>query len=168
MAGFLGFGTYTPPQSTVDPNFANLVSQQQAQAAAFEAGAPNLAQQQSVQASENTRQGLASKMSGIKSQSNKRGLLYSGLKQAQESGAQQGAAGQLAAQKANINNSVRDQSENLNNQATQGGFALQEARQASADQNYANAMGQKEARSKAVSGLLGAVGGAIGAGAGSK
>lgn len=168
MAGFLGFGTYTAPQSTVDPNFANMVSQQQAQANAFAANAPNLQQQQGVQASEDSRRGLASKMSNIKSQSNKRGLLYSGLKQAQESGAQQQAGSQLAAQQANINNKVQDQSEALQNQAIQSGFALQEAQQRASDQNYSNAMGAKQARTGAVTGLLGSIGGAVGGFAGGK
>jgi hypothetical protein len=163
MAGILGFGTYTPPQSTVDPNFANLVAQQQAQAGAYEANAQNLAGQQGVQAAENTRQGLASKMANIKSQSNRRGLLYSGIKQAGEAGAQQGAAGQLAGERTAINDKIRDQSEALQNQATQAGFAYQQAQQQAANQNYDNQVQQREARQKAVGGLLGAAGGVLGA-----
>lgn len=162
MAGFLGFGTYTAPQATVDPNFQGLVDQQTSNANAFAANAPNLAQQQGVQAAEDTRQGLANKMANIKSNSNKRGLLYSGLKQSQEAGSQQQAGSQLAGQQANINNAVENQKQALQEQAVNSGFALQQAQQAANNANYQNALQQKQARSGAVSGLLGSAGGIAG------
>jgi len=162
MAGFLGFGTYNAPQATVDPNFQGLVDQQNANSAAFTANAPNLQQQQGVQASEDTRQGLANRMANIKSSSSKRGLLYSGLKQSQEAGSQQQAGSQLAGQQANINNAVQNQQQGLQQQAIQSGMAMQQAQQAANEANYQNAVQQRQERLNAVSGLMGGIGGIIG------
>lgn len=156
------FGTYQAPAPTVDPAFAAMVGQQQQAANAYMNNAPNLAAQQNVQAEQNTRADLANKMSSIKSGSNKRGLLYSGLKQAQEAGAQGQAANNISNQAAQTNQQIMGQQQALQNQGTQAGFALQQANQQVLDTQYQNEMSQRQARQGAVAGVLGAAGGLLG------
>lgn len=158
------FGQQSYSQATVDPEMEQQVKVQAQRAKEFRAGLPNLQAQQQTQVKENARQDLASRMADIKTGANQRGLLFSGLKQAQQSGAAGNASATAANQSAAINNRIQDQASQMDQTAIQGGLALQQAKQSAMNANFQN---EDEAKKKSgLSGLLGAVGGVIGAGAG--
>jgi hypothetical protein len=160
MALFGIGGSSKASQATVDPEFEQQVKVQQQRAKEFRAGLPNLQSQQQTQIKEGARQDLVSRMADIKTGANQRGMLFSGLKQAQQGAAGSMAAGNVANQSAAINNRIQDQASQMDQTAIQGGLSLQQAKQEAANQNFQN---DSEAyKKKGITGLLGTVGAVTG------
>ncbi len=161
--GDLGSGGPTPTQS-ISPELRANTDKQASDARAYRERMGEMKQSQGVQAQENSRQGLSSKIADIRSGSNKRGLLYSGLRQGAEAQAGTDAAGELAQQRAQINTQVEDQANQLDSQALGSAFATQKAQQDLNDSAYQDALQRK----KQGMGIMSMVGSGIGAMAGSK
>lgn len=114
------------------------------------------------QNADSSRGQLAQNMAGIKQSANSRGLLYSGIKQGQEAGAQSEAASNQAGYRAALNASTDKSTEDI--MAGKATMGLDQYQQDVT--NAGNAYQQALEKRKQSGGILGAIGGAIGAGAG--
>lgn len=145
----------------IDPRMAKLQKMQEKEAKDFHKQLPGLEREQQNQAEQTSRRDLAGQLSGIKSNANSRGLLYSGLRAGAESSAAGQAASQLAAQKAAINSRLEGTAKALDQAALGGQMGYQGLMSQQQDIQQANELAQKQARSSALGGLFSA-GGSIG------
>lgn len=157
----------SPSNYQVSPEMRQAMEASQKQAQDFRANIGGYKDNQFNQASNESRKDLSSRLSDIKSQSNSRGLLYSGLRQAGEAGAGAQASAGLAGQRAQINQGAEQQAQGLENSAIKNGLAYQQAQQAAADYNAQQQQKANDANKKGLMSMTGALGGIIGAGAGS-
>lgn len=163
--GEAGGGGPTPTQE-VDPALRAQRDNQLRTAQNYRSGASNLKQEQGVQSEENTRQDLAQKLADVRSGANRRGLLYSGLRQGAERGAGSDAASTMASSRMNINNAVDDQANALDSQALNSAFQVQQMQQDLNDTAYQDALTRRK-QSMGIMSMLGAgLGGIAGAQAG--
>lgn len=136
----------------------------QAKAAAdFRANQKGMQEEQDRVSRMTARQELAQSLNQNRSAANSRGLLYSGLKQRADVGAEQGAVGQIAQDSAQNAATLEAQAQGLEDQAANTGIALQNARQGIADTEYSTALANRQARNEAIGGItsgLGQLGGA--------
>lgn len=88
----------------------------------FRKNLPSLAERQYGMAREQGLRGLADQIQGVRSGANRRGLLYSGLRQGAEGAARAGAAGELAQARAGINQNLENQAQQFEQQAVGAGL----------------------------------------------
>lgn len=162
----VGGGGPTPTQS-VDPALKQLRDKQAKQAQDYRENMSNMKEEQGVQSQENARQTLANRLANIRAGSNSRGLLYSGLRQGAESQAGTDTAGQVAQERAQINNSVEDQANQLDSTALNSAFQTQGLQQQLNDSAYQDALQRRKQGISLLGTVGGALGGMVGAGAGS-
>lgn len=99
------------------------LSQAQLQRAGdFRKNLPSLAERQFGLAREQGLRGLADQIQGVRAGANRRGLLYSGLRQGAEGAARAGAAGELAQARAGINQNLENQAQQFEQQAVGAGL----------------------------------------------
>lgn len=154
-----GPGTGPPPAPPPpDPRLVEIRERQINQAKDYRANMGNEKAQQTRTAQDDSRRGLASKMAGINTAANKRGLLYSGLKQGDMYGAQREEAGNLAQNTAQINQNVENKAQALDSQAITGAYQGAQNQQQMADINMQRALQERQARSGAMNSLVGAGG----------
>lgn len=110
------------------------------------------------------RQELAKNLYDVRSTANTRGLLYSGLKQQGDVQAQQGAQSLIANDSAANAARLEDQARGLEDQAAQTGISLQAQKQGIADNTYATALANRQARDQVIGAGLGAIGSLAGGG----
>lgn len=125
----------------------------------------NLAATQARQgqlAEESGRRDLATNMAGVRTASNRRGLLYSGIRQGAEAEAGQSYASNLGAQKQRIKDSTEATADAMESKAIGAGVANQQMMQAQADANYQSALNQRMAKNQMINSLLGTAGSAAG------
>lgn len=146
----------------VDPRIVNLRNQQINQANDFNYNLSNYKEAQGTQAADNARRTLASDLSGVKSNANRRGLLYSGLNQSAQAGTRAKSAAALGQKQADINTSADQQNAALQNRAIQSGLAIQNLEQRRQDTIAARMAKDQQLRSQNQKDLLGGVGGLIG------
>lgn len=149
-------------QLSLDPRIKDLQAQQVQQAQDFQNNLGGYQGSLNDQAENTTRNSMAQKMADVRSASNSRGLLYSGLRQGQEAGVGAESASKLANQRAAINERTQNVSNQMNQNAIQSGLQMQQAQQAMADQNYEMANKQAEQKQKAAQGLIGGIGKTVG------
>lgn len=114
-----------PQVPQLDPAIQTLSDSQTKAAEEFQKGSGDLKQQQGNIAQQSSNQQLAGTKKDITKGSNSRGLLYSGLNQAAQAGAQGQAAQKQADTQTGINQSVDQQSQDLNKAAQQSQFGVQ-------------------------------------------
>jgi hypothetical protein len=161
--GFLQdwFGTSAAPSpGQIDPRLDRISREQNKMAEQYRQEMPGIRKQKYNLAEDQARQDLASQMAGINAQMNRRGLLYSGKKMGATEQAGVDTAGQLAQQRAMINQQTQDQSNQMASQGAQSGLALQKMQQDIFDRQYEQAL-QNRDRKQGVGGLLGSVAGAL-------
>lgn len=133
-----------------------------AQAQAYRANLPGLQEKMGSGVADQGRRGLAEQMSGIKTASNKRGLLYSGLRQGAQTGAQAQMAGNVAGQRAQINQDTESQAQKMEQAAAQSGLVARGQQIETADNAYNEALQKHSAGREQAQ----AIGSAAGQGAG--
>lgn len=149
-------------QLSLDPRIKDLQAQQVQQAQDFQNNLPGYQNELYNQADNSARNSMAQKLADVKSASNSRGLLYSGLKQGQESAVGGQTAADLSNQRAKINEQTQGISNQMNQNAIGSGLAMQRAQQQMADQNYQMASQQAKQKQEAAQGLIGGIGKTIG------
>jgi DNA repair exonuclease SbcCD ATPase subunit len=130
----------------------------------LEKDAPEIAGRAFSSAALGERRKLAEEMSGIKRGAQRRGLLYSGMKQGAEAGAQAGSAARLAQARVDINRNVGSMVQDAKNKVIQGGLDLQAGQQAMEDAIYSQALANYQSKvgaGSAIGGGLGMVAGAL-------
>lgn len=129
----------------------------------LEKDAPEIAGRAYGAAALGERRKLAEEMSGIKRGASRRGLLYSGMRQGAEAGAQAGSAGRLAQARVDINRNVGNLVQDAKNKVIQGGLDLQAGQQAMEDAIYSQALSNYQSKVGAGSAIGGGLGMAAGA-----
>lgn len=154
-------------QPNKGPDLSELESLKAKQAKAasdFRANTAGMQEEQDRTSRMTARQELAANLSNIRSGANARGLLYSGLKQASDVGAEQGAQGRVANESAQTASRLESQARGLEDQAANTGIALQGARQGIADADYSTALANRQERNSAISGIGQGVGNIVSSG----
>jgi hypothetical protein len=152
MAGLIGQG-YSYDNLSLDPALVAMQQLSAANATSFNNNLPAYQQQLYTQADNSARNDLANKMNDVKYQANKRGLLYSGLKQGAEAGLQGQAAGGLANQRANINNTTQGQANDMTSQAVGLGINNRLLQNQMNQANYQGNMGNWQEQQQGMSKL---------------
>lgn len=129
----------------------------------LEKDAPEIAGRAYGAAALGERRKLAEEMSGIKRGAQRRGLLYSGMRQGAEAGAQAGSASRLAQARVDINRNVGNMVQDAKNKVIQGGLDLQAGQQAMEDAIYSQALSNYQSKVGAGSAIGGGLGMAAGA-----
>lgn len=107
-----------------------------------------------------SRDQLSGDISQINKNYNKRGLLYSGMREGAEAGAQANRAAGLAEAKTGINRSLEEQANEMEKQALMGGMDYWQGAKAIQDSAFNEAM-QKMASRRAALGGLGSIAGSL-------
>lgn len=128
------------------PELKQLYESQLEQAKGFREGKERLKADQMGIAGETGRIGLARQMAGINRGYGGRGLLYSGLRQADQSGAMGGLASKLASQRQDINKAVDEQSRQMDLGAADTGMQLRDLEQQKNQLAYQDALARYQAR----------------------
>lgn len=156
-------GNPSPPSAPgVDPAIADQAAQQKKQADDFKASMPGLNNDLYNQVAKTERGNLAGQLSGIKSRDSSRGLLYSGMHQANELGAMAQSGSRLATAKASINTDLAKHLATMNDLAINSGMQLQQNQQDLNTNIYNQAlynMNQNLALGGAVGNAAGRIGG---------
>lgn len=124
----------------VDPTLQNTASAMQKQADEFKQNMPRLGNELFGQQAQSQQRQLAQGLAGIRENSSKRGLLYSGLRQSDELGARAQAGSRLASARADINNELTKQQAAMNDMAVQSGLAVQQVQRGLADATFSQAL----------------------------
>lgn len=144
---------------------------QQEAAKTFRSQIPTVKQEQENVMKQRSRQDLAGSLAGVKQEMSGRGLLYSGLRGAAETDAASQAASQLAAQRANLNQRLEGQAQDMEKNAIAAGMERQKQEQAKLDAEYEAKQSAFQRRQDMMSGLFKAggslIGGSMGSGKGS-
>lgn len=119
---------------------------------------PSVAQDQENRIKEQSRRQLSADMSGLRGGFSQRGLLYSGLRRAAETGQSAASAAGAAAERANVNQRLTGQADALDQNAISSGLELQKQKQAAADEDYEAQMASYKQRQQALMGMGGALG----------
>lgn len=133
-------------------------------ASKLEKDAPEIANRAFGAAAIGERRNLAGQMADIQRGASRRGLLYSGMKQGAEAGAQAGSAARLAQARIGINRDVGQMVQDAKSKVIQGGLDMQSSQQAMEDAVYSKALSNYQSRvagAGAIGGGLGMVGGAF-------
>ena len=144
-----------PPE---DPRLKEIRERQINQAKDYRANMANEKDSQAKIAQDETRRNLATRMAGINTEANHRGLLYSGLKQGAQYGAQGDAAADLASKTSKINAGVETRAQSLDSQALTGAYQGAQNQGQMSDINMQRALQERQARSGALGSLIGAGG----------
>lgn len=141
-----------------DPRMTELRRQQMLQAKEFRQNMPSLQEKAfgNVAARENAR--LGQEVKGIQASSNRRGLLYSGLREGQESGAKAASASNLAGQRMSINDAYEQKAKQMEMNAMDTAFKQQQSQQQIEDEIYNQALANVANKNAATSALIGAGG----------
>lgn len=124
----------------------------------YRANIPAFTQNAFSKVADETRRGLAENLAGQKSDYNKKGLLYSGLKQGADASARGQAAAGLSQARASINQGAEQQARAMEQAAAQGTIGSQQS-QVGADQDaYAKAMENAQRRRQTIAAAGQAIG----------
>ena len=160
--GIFGEAPKPPAPPAEDPRLKEIRERQINQAKDYRANMANEKDSQAKIAQDETRRNLATRMAGINTEANHRGLLYSGLKQGAQYGAQGDAAADLASKTSKINEGVENRAQALDSQALTGAYQGAQNQGQMSDINMQRALQERQARSGAISSLSGAIGTGIG------
>ena len=163
LGGGGGGGNGAPPPPDLS-ELEGLKAKQVKAAQDFRANQAGMQSEQDRNSRMTARQELSRNLADVRSGSSARGLLYSGLKQKADVGAEQGAQSQIANDSAQTAARLEDQARGLEDQATQTGISLQAQKQGIADNSYATALANRQARDQVIGAGLGAAGSLIGGG----
>ena len=141
-----------------DPKITELRRQQMQQAKDFRQNMPSLQEKAfgNVAARENQR--LGQEVKDIQAGSNRRGLLYSGLREGKESGARAASASNLASQRSSINDAYEQKAKQLEMNAIDTAFKQQQSQQQIEDEIYNQALANVASKNAASSALMSAGG----------
>lgn len=121
------------------------------QASDYRAKIPGLQEEMMNPQLDAAKRQLAGNINDVKTSSNQRGLLYSGIRQGQEADARGAAASQVASARANINSKTQAQADAYDALAREGNIANQDKimsqakeKQNEADQQYAMALQNRQ------------------------
>jgi len=142
----------------VDTTQEDLAKQQQDYAKQFRANIGGYEQQAFNPIEQQAKVGLARQMGQIKTSANRRGLLYSGLRQGAEADAQSQTAQALQNKRAEINQSFGGAADQFDQQALKAGLDIQAGQQAIQDILYNRALANYQGRNAAIGSGLGAIG----------
>ena len=156
-------GQSTAAPEAVDPKLKEIRDKQIAEAKKFRSNLPGYKQKLGDQAETSSRRKLAETLSDVKSSFNRRGLLYSGIRQSGEVGAQADASNQLAQEKAQINDSLNQTADEYEAAALKSGLAVNDMEADYQSQLYSRALASMMSRNQGISSLLGAGGAVAGA-----
>lgn len=118
-----------PPTPGIDPAIGDQAAQQKKQADDFKASMPGLNNDIFNSVAKTERGNLAGQLSGIKSRDSSRGMLYSGMHQANDMGARVQSGSRLATAKASINTDLSNHLASMNDLAINSGMQLQQNQQ---------------------------------------
>lgn len=144
---------------------ANLSAVQQAQLAnaqSFRQNIPNTEAQLGSQLAQQTNNQMGNAISQTRSNNSARGLLYGGVNAGQEQGIRNQAASNLAQGQSNINANTQNAAFQLDQEAANTGFGIQQSQQAIQNDIYSQALANMNAASSGISSLLGAGGKVVG------
>lgn len=169
VAGAVGIGggggsgsSSTPPPPDLSELEA-LRTRQSRAASDFRTNQAGMQEEQDRSSRMDARSELARDLAQNRKGASSRGLLYSGLKQAADVGAESGMAASVAQNRAATAAQLENQARGLEDQAANTGISLQMNKQGIADNSYAMALQNRQAQLQA----QGALGGAVGTVAGS-
>lgn len=153
------YGTAVNEQLQKQREYQKKLSQE---ATKFREGLPGYKQEAANIAQDSGRRQLAKDLSSVDRQANRRGMLYSGIRQ-------QSAADTLAShysdqseKRAAINQQSEDLARQMEEKALNFGIGVQQQQQAANDSAYNQALNQRMAQNQALSGLGGTVFGLLG------
>lgn len=147
-------GSTSQSAPEIDPRLKQIRDAQIKQATDYRTNMKSMKDEQYNQAAEGSRQDLASRLAGVTSNMNNRGLLFSGLNQKARADTTQGVASDLAQTRANLNNRIDDQANALDSQALGTSFAAQQAQQGLNDSTYQSNLARAQLRQTAVNNLF--------------
>lgn len=152
-----------------DQNTANYQNQEKdlnnkqiQQAQDFRANMPQMEQDLGSAYERQARRGLAQNIQGINANASRRGLLYSGLRQGAEAGAQAKAAGDVAQKRYEINQGLEQNAQGLESGSASNIFSSYKNDIQNADDSYNLALQQMQSRNNLLTGLFGGIGAAAG------
>lgn len=140
----------------------NLNTQQQQQATDFRNNLPQMEEDLGSSYERQARRGLAQNIQGINANASRRGLLYSGLRQGAEAGAQARTAGDVAQKRYQINQGLEQNAQGLESGAASNIFSSYKNDIQNADDSYNLALQQMQSRNNLLTGLFGGIGAAAG------
>lgn len=152
------FQTYNQDANFAPTDLEMQLTAQQNQARQFAKDAPQIGEDLFNDASRQEQQNLARNISGIKQGYNSRGMLYSGMQQGAQLGAQAQSGSRLANAKTAINKELSDQVQSMNDLQIQSGLSVQAAQKGVSDNVFAQALYNMQNQLQ----TGGAIGGAIG------
>ncbi len=141
----------------IDPRIINIRDQQLKQATDFRNNLGNYKQAQGTAATDNARRSLASDLSGVTASTNKRGLLYSGLRQGAEAGERAKVGAALNQRQYDIGQSADTQANALDAKALQSGMSVQGLQQGRENEISNRMQTIDQQKQKARNGLIGGV-----------
>ncbi len=156
-----------PPDPTAAEN-QRLTEQKQQQARDFRSGIPQLEKGLGRQYALKSHNDLASQLAQIRRDSARRGIMNSGIRLGNESGAQANAAGNIAQMKTQVHGAALSQADQLDQDAINAGITQTQVAQQLQDNIYNQALKSLAAKNAAMAGIGSGVGGTIGAAEGSK
>jgi hypothetical protein len=139
-----------------------LAQEQQREAAEFKKNLPSMKQQETNLAFEGIRDDLAQGTRDVQGEANRRGLLYSGIREEAESKMQSKAAQEQAMQSQAINQRLDAQSKDMERQALSADLNYQNMVQQREMQLYQMALDRRARRGQMLGGLGSAIGGIAG------
>jgi len=153
----LGDGQGTAPPG-VDPNLTQAQQAMAKQANDFTTNMGGYEKQLGGEAEGQSRRKLAERMGGIEQGASRRGMLYSGIKQAQLGQAQGEEAGNLAEKQRGIRVALGEEQESMQDRAIKAGVNVQQLQQQQADFAYSQAMDRVKGRIGAIGSMAKGVG----------
>jgi len=152
-----------PPQEDVEAKrLAQVRDQQIKEANKFRENLPEYQKKLGDQAEVSSRRKLANTLGEVKSGYNRRGLLYSGLRQSGEAGAQADASMQLAQERAQISDSLNQTADQYEAAALNSALQVNDMEADFQNQLYSRALNAMMARNQGIGSLLSAGGVAAG------
>lgn len=153
------YDAQVPP---IDPRIIALRDQQLKQATDFRSNLGNYKEQQGTAAADNARRQLATELSGVKSRSNARGLLYSGLREGSEAQTRAKIGSGLNQRQAEMGQSADEQANALENRAIQSGLGVQNLAQQREDQIAKRKLAAEQQKNQGFGQFAGGIGGVLG------
>lgn len=167
VGGLLGDDNKPASPPPIDRHLSRIRSQQVKDLRQFENDLPRIGQDlyRGVETAENNR--LAEQERDIHKDANRRGLLYSNIRQGNEAKARSQSAQSLVGARTDINTQLQDQARQMREDAIGSGLDIQTARQSIQDQIYNQALANMASRRGLLGGLFGTAGTVAGSAAGS-
>ena len=153
-------GDQAPPPG-IDPNLAAAQQAMANQANDFTANMGGYEKQLGGEAESQGRRRMAERMGGVEQNASRRGLLYSGIKQANLGQVQGEEASNVAEKKRGIRVALGEEQQSMQDRAIKAGVGVQQLAQQQADAAYSQAMDRVKGRASGIGSLAQGAGGML-------